>query len=112
MRKIKKERFDSIQIEIDLTIEYKGDVAIFEAKNGTPKDFAVYQLYHPFLYYNTINNNNKLPQKLKNIYCVYLVREIINNETNIKLWCYSFLNSEDITSIKLIKSANYILVNK
>jgi len=34
---------------------------------------------------------------------------LIYNETNINLWCYNFSNPKDITTIKLVKSANYIL---
>ncbi len=40
-----------IQMEIDLTMEFNGRVTLFEGKNDFPKDFAVYQLFHPFLYY-------------------------------------------------------------
>jgi hypothetical protein len=42
---------ENIQIEIDLTIEFKGNIGIFEGKNGNPSNFSIYQLYHPFLYY-------------------------------------------------------------
>ena len=41
------------QIEIDLTIEFNGTIGIFEAKNGSPNNFNIYQIYHPFLYYST-----------------------------------------------------------
>jgi hypothetical protein len=102
-------KLKSIQIEIDLTIEYMGHVGVFEAKNGMPTNFSVYQLYHPYLYYYNLNKSGKLPKKLKKINSVYLNRQIINNETNIKLWCYKFTNPLDITTIKLVKSANYIL---
>jgi len=37
-----------MQIEIDLTIEFEGTIAVFEAKNGKPDNFSVYQIYHPF----------------------------------------------------------------
>ncbi|WP_231860241.1 type II restriction enzyme [Helicobacter himalayensis] len=42
------------QIEIDLTLEYQGVIGIFEAKNGTPKNFNIYQIYHPFISIITI----------------------------------------------------------
>lgn len=57
------------QIEIDLTLEFDGIIAVFEAKNGKAKDFNVYQIYHPFLYYY----NSKL--NFKEIVCVYLMRQ-------------------------------------
>lgn len=31
------------QIEIDLTLEFQGIIGIFEAKNGSPSDFNIYQ---------------------------------------------------------------------
>jgi len=99
----------SIQIEIDLTIEFKGIVGVFEAKNGQPLNFSIYQLYHPYLYYYNLDKKKLLPKKLKSINCVYVVRQIINNVTIIKLWCYKFDKPNDLTSIKLVKSANYIL---
>ncbi|MGX2971396.1 type II restriction enzyme [Helicobacter sp. T3_23-1059] len=87
------------QIEIDLTLEYNGTIGIFEAKNGEPKDFNVYQIYHPFLYYTNAN----LP--IKEIICCYLTR----NENSLKLWAYTFENPLQLDSIKFIKSREYIL---
>ena len=86
------------QIEIDLTIEYKGTICIFEAKNGNPTDFNVYQLYNPFLYYYKAFPNNK-------ILCTYLVRD----ENSIKLWLYTFSNPLQIDSVEFIKSCEYKL---
>ena len=96
------------QIEIDLTIEYDGIIGIFEAKNGTPKDFNIYQIYHPFLYYH----NSNLP--FKKIVCVYLVREKSklqdkNNGDILKLWAYTFSNPKRLDSIQFLQSKAYIL---
>ncbi|TLD82717.1 hypothetical protein LS70_007100 [Helicobacter sp. MIT 11-5569] len=88
------------QIEIDLTIEYKGLIGIFEAKNGEPKDFNIYQIYHPYLYYY----NSGLD--FKQIICVYLVR----NDNNLKLWAYTFSNPTHLDSIQFLKSCEYILI--
>lgn len=88
------------QIEIDLTLEFNGVIGIFEAKNGEPKDFNVYQIYHPFLYYF----NSKLA--FKKIICVYLVRK---NE-NLKLWAYTFKVPLRLDSIIFLKSCEYVLV--
>lgn len=90
------------QIEIDLTLEFEGIIGIFEAKNGTPSDFNIYQIYHPFLYYH---NSNLL---IKNIICCYLVR----NENSLKLWAYTFDNPLQLDSIKFIKSKEYILTRQ
>lgn len=32
----------NIQIEVDLTMEYQGNVFVFEGKNGTPDSFSIY----------------------------------------------------------------------
>lgn len=88
------------QIEIDLTLEFDGTIGIFEAKNGTPNDFNIYQIYHPFLYYH----NSNLP--IKNIICCYLVR----NENSLKLFAYTFEKALQLDSIKFLKSKEYILI--
>ena len=87
------------QIEIDLTLEYNGIIGVFEAKNGKPKDFNMYQIYHPFLYYH----NSNLP--IKSIICCYLVRQ----SNSLKLWAYTFSEAKRLDSIKFLKSREYIL---
>ena len=62
-----------LQMEIDLTMELNGVVTIFEGKNNFPKDFAVYQLFNPYLYYQRIKQENQL--KIKEINCCYLLRK-------------------------------------
>lgn len=86
------------QIEIDLTIEYNGTICVFEAKNGDPDDFNIYQLYNPFLYYYKAFPDNK-------IVCAYLVRD----EDSIKLYLYTFKEPLQLGSIQFIKSREYIL---
>lgn len=102
----------NIQIEVDLTIEFQGTVGVFEAKNGVPDSFSVYQLYHPFLYYYNANKQNELKGKIKNVFCVYVVRETAKDGDVIKLWAYTFTRQTDITSIKFVKSAAYKLIKK
>lgn len=92
------------QIEIDLTIEFNGTIGIFEAKNGSPNNFNIYQIYHPFLYYHISN----LP--IKEIICVYLVWQ--KDKQKIKLWAYTFDNPLRLDSIKFLKSKEYILIRK
>lgn len=101
--------FKNIQIEVDLTIEYQGNIGVFEAKNGKPDSFNVYQIYHPFLYYFNANQDSEIKGKIKNIYCVYVVRERGKSNDTIKLWAYTFEKPKDITSIKFIKSSVYEL---
>ncbi|GHV13794.1 hypothetical protein AGMMS49938_08870 [Fibrobacterales bacterium] len=101
----------NIQIEIDLTIEFHGIVGVFEAKNGKPDNFSIYQIYHPFLYYHNAKSA-ELKGKIKDIFSVYVVRENENDFDTIKLWAYTFENPFDPTSIEFIKSAQYNLINK
>lgn len=99
----------NIQIEIDLTIEFEGTIGVFEAKNGTPDSFSIYQVYHPFLYYHNIKQKPEMSRKVKEIICTYVVKNIEEEITKLRLWAYTFENPTDITSIKFIKSACYIL---
>lgn len=101
---------DMKQIEIDLTLEFNGIIAVFEGKNGKPSNFAVYQIYHPFLYYYHANEHSDIKGKIKKILGVYVVKTIENKVTNIKLWSYTFENPLDITSIKYVKSTCYKLI--
>lgn len=99
-----------LQIEIDLTIEYQGKVAVFEAKNGNPKTFAIYQLFNPCYYYHAARERTDINGKLKEIFGVYLVRNAKEQPYSLKLWCYQFKNPNNMGSIHLVKSAKYILI--
>jgi len=101
---------ERIQIEIDLTIEMNGIIGVFEGKNGSPDNFAIYQIYHPFLYYYNANQFSGIQGKIKNIYGIYVVKTVENKSTFINLWKYTFDNPYDITSIKFIKSSSYQLI--
>ncbi|MDR3329524.1 MAG: hypothetical protein LBS63_05410 [Prevotellaceae bacterium] len=100
----------NIQIEVDLTIEFQGNIGVFEGKNGKPDSFSIYQIYHPFLYYYNANKQTELQGKIKNIFSVYVVREKCKENDIIKLWAYTFENPFDITTIKFIKSVAYKLI--
>jgi hypothetical protein len=101
---------DGVQIEIDLTIEFQGTIGVFEGKNGIPKDFNVYQIYHPYLYYHKAKEQPDLEKKIKDIVCVYVVRERIEGYETVKLWAYTFDKPLDITSIRFLRSASYKLI--
>ena len=75
---------------------------MFEAKNGTPKDFNICQIYHPFLYYYDSG------LKIKQITCVYLVR----NADSLNLWAYTFDEPLRLDSIRFLKSCEYNLIRK
>lgn len=91
---------ERMQIEIDLTLEYNGNICIFEAKNGSPDDFNIFQLFNPFKHY-TMQSKSR---KVKSISCCYLVRK----GQSMKLYLYKF-NEKSPSTIKLIKYAEYIL---
>lgn len=98
----------NVQMEIDLTIELDGVVTIFEVKNGFPKDFAIYQLYNPFKYYSIIKK--KLDIKL--ITCCYILRDKVEGESILRLYNYTFTEENNMSSIKLLKSAQYNLIKR
>lgn len=98
----------NLQMEIDFTTENNGIVTVFEGKNNFPKNFAVYQLYFPFLYYYNLKKENKL--NISDINCCYLLRKKENNKSVIRIYLYHFENPLDMSSIKLIKNAQYNLI--
>jgi hypothetical protein len=100
-------RLNNIQMEIDLTIEYDGHIGVFEAKVGQATSFSVYQLYHPFLYYYLAKE--KIGAHIKSITGVYLTQQR-NAPHLLNLWAYTFSQPKEMTSLHLIKSATYTLV--
>jgi len=109
--KFKKEKLElkNIQIEVDLTIEFKGEVVVFEGKNGKADNFNIFQLYHPFLYYHKAKISKDLSGSITKINCTFVMREKSKDGDIIKLWAYTFTKPHDITSIKLVKCASYKL---
>lgn len=104
---------NNIQLEVDLTIEFEGRVGVFEAKNGSPDSFSIYQLYHPFLYYYNANKDSTIKGRIIDVFCVYVVRQSHKDKNDvIKLWAYTFDEPMEMGSIRLIKSAEYELVNR
>ena len=100
---------DSLQMEIDATFEHNGIITVVEGKNtkNFSGDFSVYQLFHPFLYYH-----NHI-RGFKRLECCYLLQKRVNNPNTkeqsifIRLYLYEFSNSNDISSIELIRKAEY-----
>ena len=100
----------NLQMEIDLTMELNAVVTICEGKNGFPKDFAIYQLFHPFKYYSTLRNERKLEVRL--ITCCYILRRREREGSLLRLYNYTFEDEDDMSSIKLLKNAEYKLVKR
>lgn len=107
-----KVNLNRIQIEIDLTIEYQGNICVFEAKNGNPANFSVYQIYHPFLYYHNARQSGRLSGEVKNIFAIYVTRQKREGASHLKLWKYAFEIPNDVTSIRLLQSACYKLIQQ
>ena len=100
----------NLQMEIDLTMELHRIITNFEGKNGFPEDFAIYQLFHPFKYYSVLKKNNKL--NIKMITCCYILRKIDKGTSMLRLYNYIFEDENDMSSIKLLKSAQYNLIKR
>ena len=95
-----------LQVEIDFTAEYLGYVTIFEAKNGEPADFNVFQIFNPFRYYVDIGTSKDIP--VKSVNCCYLLR----HEDRLRLYLYSFREKNKPSSIELLRSSEYKLVRR
>ena len=93
---------EKLQVELDATFEHNGRVTVIEAKNGFHDNFAVYQIFLPFLDYQSKN----IPG-VKKVECCYLLQDKPRNI--IRLYLYSFTDPEDIGSIQLIKKSEYLL---
>ena len=100
----------NLQMEIDLTMELRSVITIFEGKNGFPENFAIYQLFHPFKYYSTLKNEKKL--KIEQITCCYILRKRERGRSVLRLYNYTFEEEDDMTSIKLLKNAQYNLIRR
>lgn len=102
---------ENLQIEIDLTTEYQGQLTVFEGKNAPPnrwiENFNVYQLYNPYRYYFDLVKNDKLD--IKNINACYLIKQKQDDCLVLRLYLYRFENYDDITSLTLIKKREYHL---
>lgn len=100
----------NLQMEIDLTMELNGVITVFEGKNNFPKDFAIYQLFHPYLYYQKLIEEKNLV--VKEITCCYLLRKGAKGNSKIRVYNYTFENSKELTSIKLLKCSQYNLTQR
>jgi len=91
------------QFEIDLVLENKDEIIIFEAKQGKKErtSFSLLQLYYPLIYLYKITNNKK---KIRTIFI-----DIISNSTTndiYKLTEFYFKNCE-FDNYKILKSYEY-----
>ena len=95
-----------LQMEIDAVLEMNNVVTIIEGKNGFPDDFAVYQLFHPYLYFEDIRQSGKLD--ICDIQCCYLQRLKESSGSTLRIFLYRFHDFE-LSSIELIRKREYVL---
>ena len=100
----------NLQMEIDYTMELRGVITIFEGKNGFPENFAVYQLFHPFKYYSILKEKKKLD--VEQITCCYVLRKKERESSVLRLYNYTFEDENYMSSIKLLKNAQYNLIKR
>ncbi len=102
-----------IQAEVDMTVEHRGNVTVFEGKNWKKNrnNFAVYQLFMPYRYYMMKKERGEID--IENINCCYVVRQQVTTKeergSNLDLYLYTFDDPEDMLSIRLLDSIRYEL---
>ncbi len=102
----------SLQMEVDLTLEYQGTVTVLEAKARLMSDFAVYQIFHPLMYYHL--QDQKLKLGIRTVNACYILkdeRKDSNQErqTFVRLYLYEFDAPDRLDSIRLARKAEYRL---
>ena len=95
-----------VQVEIDYTTEHLGRITVFEAKNGFRQDFNVFQLFHPYRYFTGLRNSQELDIAV--IECCYLLRQ----DDLLRLYLYTFDDAMNPGSIRLLRNAEYELVQR
>lgn len=90
---------DNSQIEIDGAYEGPEFLALIEAKTEYPENFLVRQLYYPFRTWK-----NCLDKEIKTIFLVY-------SNGIFSLYEYVFSDESCYNSLKLIKKANYSIID-
>lgn len=102
------------QMEVDLTLEYQGTVTVLEAKNRIIKDFTVYQIFHPVLYYH--KKAQHLGIQIQHINACYILRYNIRakgqRSTRVRLYLYEFSDRDRLDSIQLVRKAEYHLIRR
>lgn len=93
-----------VQVEIDMTMEREGAITVFEAKNGGPPDFNVFQLFNPYRYYLRETQG----AQGVSIDCCYLLR----SASRLRLYLYRFQDPRNPGSIQLARNAEYELVER
>ncbi len=97
---------NKLQMEIDAVLEMDNVITVIEGKNGFPEDFAVYQLFHPYLYFDDLCESGKL--QIKAIQCCYFQRLKRTEGSILRLHLYRF-RARELSSVELIRKREYRL---
>ncbi len=90
---------NSVQTEVDAGYEGREQIVLIEAKNKKTKDTVIRQLYYPFRQWQSITK--------KKVLTLFFEKD---KKTGIySFWQFGFRNAKDYNSIKLLKSARYII---
>ncbi len=88
----------SVQTEVDAWYEWKNKIVLIEAKNSKTNNTIIRQLFYPYKQWKT-NTSKEVTllffEKRKKEYCI---------------WQYEFTDENNYNSIKLVKTAKYIIV--
>ncbi|MCY3915718.1 MAG: hypothetical protein OXG49_06865 [Chloroflexi bacterium] len=95
-----------LQMEIDAVLELDNNITVIEGKNGFPRDFAVYQLFHPYLHFAELRESGELD--VREIRCCYFQRLKRDAGSTLRLHLYRF-HARELSSIKLVKKREYRL---
>ena len=89
------------QFEIDLVLENKDEIIIFEAKQGSKyrESFSLLQLYYPLIYLAKITKNKK---KIRTVFIDIITKDC----ENYKLTEFAFTD-HNFDDVKIVKSLKY-----
>ena len=87
----------SVQTEVDAGYEGESHVILIEGKNVKMKDVIIRQLYYPYRKWSKDTTKKVLPLFFE------------KRDFQYMFWMYEFTDEEDYNSIRLVKSARYIM---
>lgn len=99
----------NLQMEFDAILELDNVITIIEGKNRFSNDFAVYQLFHPYLYFDDLQRSGTLD--IKGIQCCYFQRRKRPSGSILRLHLYRF-HERELSSIELLRKREYRLQKK
>lgn len=92
-----KINIQSVQTEVDAGFEGRDKIVLIEAKNSSTNNTIIRQLFYPFKQWKTYTK--------KEVFTLFFEKR----GKHYFIWQYGFDNENDYNSIKLIKSARYLI---